>query len=49
MKVSRIFKISLVIVVFAVGIWFLVTDIQFQQMKNDAQRTSTLKPGTGVI
>ncbi len=48
MKVSTIFKIFLVVVVLAVGIWFLVTEIQFQQVKDDAQRTSDLEPGTGT-
>lgn len=43
MKVSTIFKVFLAVAVIIVGIWFFVTEIQFQQMKSNAQKASAVR------
>lgn len=48
MKVSTIFKIFLAVAAIIVGIWFFVSEIQFQQMKSNAQKASAIRLSSGM-
>lgn len=43
MKLSRILKIIFAAVLLGIIIWIIISEIQFQQMKNDVKKTSWLQ------
>lgn len=43
MKVSTFLKLILGIAVLGFAVWLIISEIQFQQMKNEVQKTSWLR------
>lgn len=43
MKVSTFLKLILGIAVLVFAVWLIISEIQFQQMKNEVQKTSWLR------
>lgn len=43
MKLNTIFKFILALAFIGIVIWLIIGEIQFQQMKNEVQKTSWLR------